>query len=299
MAVVSAACSGRTTSDGVSVGIAGGGGAAGSSALAGGAGADPAGGGLGAPGGVGNGGSPASAGSAGANVAGATGTEPDVSGAWGLFAFEDPVVVVLEQDANALSGHGCCAGLDPITAGDCCGLIRNGQIENARAHFGFQLGSWSMTYGFDVHVSRDGTRMAGSLNGSQETMAWARLDPGEPWLRNYDTGLQTAFRAREGHYALALRDAQGDEFSPGENYRIRLVMQGAVPVMAGALGAFWGSEMVWEETLSTLSVGPVPATSPSIPTTLRLHFADNALVSVEATLPSGNSYVFDAGPIVL
>jgi hypothetical protein len=273
---------------GASAGDSSGGAASGAGSL-GGAGA----GGGGAFGG-GSGQGPGGAG--GANNAGSSGvTEPDVRGTWAMFVFEDPVAVDLAQNGNALSGWGCCAGLNSDPSFPCCGPIQNGRIENARASFSFPLGIVAESYAAEVHVARTGDRMAGTfyaLGGSTGTTAWVRIPPDAQWLTHDDAALRAAVTARQSEYALVVADGDGSDVTASQEYRL-VLRGGSLPLLFGDLGPFWAGEMTWLESESTLEVGPVPPTAPELPIALRLRFAGDVLMTCEATFASGSTYVLE------
>jgi hypothetical protein len=242
------------------------------------------------------GGSAGSVAGTGNDPGGSGGGEPDVSGAWALFAFEDPVAVVLTQNGSELTGYGCCAGLGPQSIIDCCGEIVGGAIVDRRATFGFafEFGE-SFWYAADVVVSADVERMAGGFSRVDWPTAWVRIDESRGFLTSDDTALRDVFDARVGAYELTLSDASGGaEFSPDRTYELGIA--GGLPTLFGDLGSFWAGEFVWNETEQALTVGPVPTTTPELPIGLVLRFEATVLRAVEATMPSGADYFFDAAP---
>jgi len=234
------------------------------------------------------------------NVAG--GPSVNVTGAWAMFFFEDPVAVSLNQSGTVLTGRGCCAGLRSDPSSSCCGNIENGSLVGDRAQFGFSFESGlSFVYSADVRVSADGQRMLGAFGRASIPMAWVRIDPVDleqkGWLACNDTALIDAVLEREWGYALTLSGAPagGQAFSPDTAYHLS-IEGSSVPVVWGDLGPFWAGEMSWHEDEQTLVIGPVPATDPAYPIGLRLRFEDVVLTAVEAQMASGDRYVFDAMP---
>jgi hypothetical protein len=64
------------------------------------------------------------------------------------------------------------------------------------------------------------------------------------------------------------------------------------------LGAFWQTEIAWNDAEQTLVAGPVAETAPDIATQLTLHFAGETFVSVDALFPSGEKRTLRAVPYV-
>jgi len=227
--------------------------------------------------------------SASGGVSGKGASEPSVSGTWAMFAFEDPVVVMLAQNGQTLTGRGCCAP----GALDCCGNITQGSIVDRRARFTFPvLGTES--YAADVRVSAAGDRMTGNfhgLGGGSLLSAWVRVANGETWLSSTNTELRDAVNARARRYVLSLESGEGDEFATDSQLEFN-ILGGHLPTLSGDLGAFWAGEMVWNEEETTLVVGPVPETVADLPVRLELRFNGVWLQSVLAVMPSERSYTF-------
>lgn len=220
----------------------------------------------------------------------------NLTGNWGLFLFEDPVSIRLNQEGDQLTGVGCC--LPDEAAGQyCCGAII-GSVEGDRASFSFPLGALGGRYRADVVVSEDLMRMGGSFYRDDETetpvvsmkTAWLRygLDQ-ENWLTTYPE-LESELRELSGK-VLRLSDESepGDGFERGEDYEL-LTAFGSV---GGDLGAFWGSELHVREADGAIVAGPVPATDPDLPESLVLHRDGTALIDAVVTMPSGASYRFE------
>jgi hypothetical protein len=86
----------------------------------------------------------------------------------------------------------------------------------------------------------------------------------------------------------------GQDFASGKAYQVGLESYAEAPMIYGELGSFWMTEMIWQEQAQALQVGPVPATDPSLPVALNLRFDGTTLIEVEATAPSGATYLFAA-----
>jgi hypothetical protein len=225
----------------------------------------------------------------------------DVSGDWAMFAFEDPVAVSLTQQGEDISGTGCCGGLPTEqTFIDCCSSLA-GSIVGRRVNFAFAVELAPGTYAVDAFVSSDGTRMAGAFHNlggwGDEPTAWLRLGPGQAWLSARGDDELIVPDALTGTFLLTLdSEASVGTYAPAQSYRLQL-MAGAEAMVRGALGAFWHSELAWNEAEQTLTAGPVPETDPALPTELDLRFEEEALVSVTALLPSGEVARFSvSGP---
>jgi hypothetical protein len=121
--------------------------------------------------------------------------------------------------------------------------------------------------------------------------AWIRLPEGGLWLSHDDTELREAVAARAGTFAASLTEGDADEFTFGTEMELILRVN-SIPLLSGALGAFWAGEMVWREDDTTLVVGPVPETQPDLPVALEFHFDTTWLESIDVWMPSGNHYSF-------
>jgi len=227
----------------------------------------------------------------------------DISGRWAMFAFEDPVAVEITQNGNTLSGTGCYAGLatpdDPTFSSRFCAHL-TGVIEGRHAQFAFA--STMAPYAADVFASADGQRMAGRFHDVAawgSAYAWLRIGPTDRWLPAPAPGaLEDAVRMLSGEYALSPVGAPppGVELTPDapNQYVLSVRVLNNAALVLGTLGAFRGRELTWNPTDQILVAGPVPITSPNLPTELRLHFDGSSLVDVEATMPSGTAYQLSA-----
>ncbi len=233
----------------------------------------------------------------GAPGTGGTGPLPgvDVTGRWAMFAFEDPVAVVLSEASSAIGGNGCCGGLDQGNVGWCCGAV-TGHVAGPRVTFGFtvNVGLGPYTYATEAVLSANGQRMAGTftLGGGNLPVAWVRIGPASRWLPDPDPVLAGVMSTRAAGYALALSNdpAAGTDFSAQQTYKLSVLDR----FVSGDLGAYWDGEMNWRADEQTLVVGPVPETAPGLPVALWLRFDGATLASVEAAMASGTRYQFHA-----
>ena len=273
------------------------------------AGADAAGASAGKSGG--GGGAGGVGGRVGSDAGGAGGlvVGPDVSGRWAMFAFEDPVAVELHAAGGVIGGEGCCGGLpsgsEPRLPLDCCGSV-DGQISSQHATFWLTFGLGGgppvATYWTDAFVSANGQRMTGRfmtmipatpIGTSGFPVTWVRIGPTDNWLpRRRDTDVERIVATRPGGYSLVLSDgaAAGNDFAAKQTYRLDVGYR----YVSGDLGVFWDGEMSWNAADQTLVVGPVPETERRLPVALRLHFDGTVVRSVEADMPSGAQYQFQA-----
>jgi hypothetical protein len=238
-------------------------------------------GGVGAAGGSAAGGSAAGGsaaagagdGSAAAGVGGEVAEAvPPLDGRWAMFSFEDPVAVELSEEAGVLSGIGCYGGLPspefPDVLGSCQKLAG---IANGR-HIQFSFAAENYTYAANVFASADGQRMAGDFHDTATwraaAFAWLRIGADYPWLRqsHEPTASSMALEARSGRFGLEGLVDRYDK--PGY-----LAIYSSTRSIAGSLGAFWQTEIVWNEAEQTLVAGPVAETAPEIATQLTLHFS--------------------------
>ncbi len=116
-------------------------------------------------------------------------------------------------------------------------------------------------------------------------------------------------RARTYNLILAGNSpASGPDFVVNHTYRFSLsthhnfggqasTANRSSPMVTADLGAFWATEMSWQENEQILTVGPVSPTAPELPVSLTLRFNGLNLSEVEATVPSGTRYQFQAMPL--
>lgn len=220
----------------------------------------------------------------------------NLTGNWGMFLFEDPVAIRLEQEGDVLTGVGCCLP-DLIAAQYCCGLI-TGSVDGDTATFSFPLGDLGDSYRAEIVVSEDRTRLGGTFYRDDAAgtpllsvkSAWLRYGfEQETWLTSYPE-LEEELRDMSGS-VLRLSDVSkaGDGYEHGEEYTLRTTF-GSV---GGELGPFWGSELRVRESDGAIVAGPVPITDPRLPETMVLHRDGKTLQGAEVTMPSGASYRFD------
>ena len=243
----------------------------------------------------------------GSDVPKAAGGDPSpaglgLTGNWGMFLFEDPVAIRLEQDGDQLSGVGCCIP-DLVADQYCCGTI-TGSIDGDRASFSFPLGDLGDSYRAEVVVSEDGTRLGGRFFRDDATnsplldlkTAWLRYESAqETWLTIH-ADLEAELRDISGTIVRLHDTAEaGDGFDHDTDYEL-LAAHGS---LGGDLGAFWGSEIHVRASDGAIVAGPVPTTSPDFPESMILHRDGATLLEVEVTMGSGATYRFgvasDAG----
>lgn len=237
----------------------------------------------------------------GSEVPKATDGDPSLAGLgltgnWGMFLFEDPVAIRLEQAGDRLSGVGCCIP-DLVADQYCCGTI-TGSTDGERASFSFPLGNLGDRYRAEVMVSEDGTRLGGRFFRDDAAdsplldvkTAWLRYESSEAtWLTTYPD-LEAELRELSGSI-LHLRDdaTAGDGFEHDTDYEL-LAAHGS---LGGDLGAFWGSEIHVRASDGAIVAGPVPTTSPDLPESMTLHRDGATLLGVEVSMGSGVTYSFD------
>ena len=218
-----------------------------------------------------------------------------VTNLWGMFAFEDPVAISLKASAHQLSGEGCFAGRPmPCRTPIPCEPL-SGTIEDRHLQFSFRAENY--TYAADVYISKNQQRMAGrfhdTLDWRLEPTAWLPIGPTDSWLTQpaEPAALEAALASRGGSYEL-----QAAEAPTAEPLRLELT-NGYRGVIFSSLGAFWGTEVSWNEEEQTLTAGPVPETVPDLPIQLTLRFDADLLVRVEALLPSLEMRAYSARPV--
>ncbi len=245
---------------------------------------------------------PGSGGGSGSGSGGAGGAvvlEPpvDISGRWSLFYFDDPVGVQIVQDQTGLiRGRGCAAGT-PGYQDDQTSLCNDlvGQVSGNTASFGFSVGSGGFYYSTQVVASADRLRLTGTFSNGARDMQWpvAWIHPPDDALgltRIEPPRVGQPLGPLEGGYELALASAQGGSAYTTEGaYELTYFRYG----MHGPFGSFWGSEMT-APVNGKIRVGPVPATSPDLATTLELSYLDDDLTEVVANVASGATYTFTA-----
>jgi hypothetical protein len=193
----------------------------------------------------------------------------DITGRWGMFLFEDPIAVDIVQSGNTLSGLGCDAGLpDPALGGwQLCAPL-TGTIEADRASFGFSIPGFS--FRASVTVSHDAKRMAGEFDdviGSQFKSSWLRLADDQRGLPGSHS--ESPLLPFQGNYELRLIEplSPGTGFDPLHTYVVTYLPAWG---LYGDLGAFYYTEISAEPaTNGPILVGPVPATDPALPVSIR------------------------------
>jgi len=247
----------------------------------------------GASGGGASGGGASGGGASGGAHAEPIGLVPDVQTLWGMFAFEDPVAIELRASAHQLFGVGCFAGraLDQQGPNTCDPL--NGTIDGRHLEFSFPAGQY--TYAADVYISSNQQRMAGKFHDTggwrTDPTAWLPLQANERWLSEPAEleALKTALESRAGAY-----DLQAIDDPAAEPLHLRVAGAAQASIIFSSLGAFWATEVSWNEQEQLLTAGPVPETVPDLPIQLTLRFDGELLLRVEALAPSGEVRAYAA-----
>jgi hypothetical protein len=242
-----------------------------------------------------------------------------VAGYWFMYGFEDPVTVHLEvgpvgSDGRSfnVTGMGCDVGwrslFDPSNDvnGDCGEL--HGHGAGLALDFSFYFRHWKTTYTMHVQASKDGTRMAGTLDGQSEYDGSVVGREIYGWLRLEDVGVRSSLDTWKlpsadlgplpddswtgpSGFTFALQgDVQIGRWVPGQQYFVT-ASSVYVDSFTGDLGPFWNPDFHWDEATRTLTAGPVPETAPGMPVTLELHVeADSKTVhDVVATSADGTT----------
>ncbi len=304
-------------------GSAGGAGAVGATGGAGGIGVDGGGGTSGASAPLGAAGTSGAAGDSAVGVGGsASGGDggpsavsqpvPDLGGVWTMIGFEDPLTVDLSQSNGVLAGR--CFDTTILDPRDYSGHL-NGTLVGRHARFDCPFdGHVGFGVAGDVVVSAQGNRMTGmfsfddvslygwrgSFGGGPVTWLRASPAPSPPFLASQvtfgvvDQGVRQALeRTLRTDLTLTAGTTAQQAF-----VRDRLYQLAAFPSngggIVGDLGAFAATEMAWHEDSQILEVGPVDETNADLPIGLKLRFSGTTLVEIDATMPSGTEYVFQA-----
>jgi hypothetical protein len=241
------------------------------------------------------------------------------AGDWLLYGFEDPVAVHIEVGPDGRSydvtGTGCWNGSRGLLGydADSCGELHGHGAGLALAFVfvfprGFLGGG---QYAASVHVSQDGTRMAGTIS-----TRFGEMPPAGPmgpfgWLRLGDIGVTSALDQGKappadlgplpnaswtGPDGLSLA-LQGDvplgALLPGKSYWMQ---ESSVRVYSFThdLGVFWNPDFHWDEATRTLTAGPVSETIPGMPVKLEFHVdaVSTVVHDVVATLADGTRGTF-------
>jgi hypothetical protein len=194
----------------------------------------------------------------------------DITGRWGMFMFEDPIAIDIVQSGNALSGLGCDAGLpDPKVGGaELCAPL-TGTVEGNRASFGFDIPGYR--FRATVIVSQDANRMAGEFHdviGNAFKSSWLRLGEDERGLPGRFSESPMVLDLLNS-YELRLIESlsPGTSFDPLLTYEVTYLPHWG---LYGDLGVFYYTEITGEqEAAGPILVGPVPATNPALPLSIR------------------------------
>ena len=241
-------------------------------------------------------GAPATAADAGASA------PAHVAGRWGMREeYADNPAAELIQTGDVLSGTLCPGGLpgDPNTDPGGCGPL-TGRVDGR--HVRFSAKNFEALVEVDAEVSMDGSRIGGtySVYGVTMSTAWSRLEDGASWFdpnENWPPDLLEWSCGdppyNPGYLLTLVDDPTGSaEFTPDRKYLVVFCAG-----IAGDLGSFGGADLhvvTVDGHTTTIVAGPVPETTPTLPTELTLHFEQSLLVRVDVVTPSGASYSFRA-----
>jgi hypothetical protein len=225
----------------------------------------------------------------------------NVAGRWGMRQlYSDSIAAELIQTGDVLTGTACSTGLstDPIDRLYCGPL--QGRVDGRRVRFSAALPTAHLDV--DAYAPKDGSRIAGpySVDGNDQLTAWSRLADGASWFdpeENWPADLlpwSCNDPAYNPGYRLTLVDdpTGSDAYTSDRTYLVVFCAG-----IAGDLGAFGGSDLhvtTVDGHTTAIVAGPVPETSPTLPTGLTLRFENSLLVGVEARTPSGATYGFRA-----
>jgi hypothetical protein len=243
-----------------------------------------------------------------------------VAGKWLMYGFEDHDTALFEVGPDGrsyeVSGVGCFHGwkslfeapIDLTACGDLHGHGAGLDLDVAFHVDGDGGVAKPANYTASLHVSKDGTRMAGTLTIQLESTA--PIGPIGPfgWLRLEDIGvtgpldqlkdqsadvgpLAAAPWSDARGFSVRLRDgAPLGSLVPGKTYHESL-SPSVVYSLTGDLGAFWGPDFHWEEATRTLTAGPAPETIPGTPVKLALHLdaVSTTVLDVVATMADGST----------
>jgi len=213
-----------------------------------------------------------------------------------MFSFEDPVGIELSVSNGVLSGLGCYGGLPTTLLPELARYCRPLAGTAEGRHLQFSFLAEQITYAADVYASSDGQRMAGDFRDTSgswhSSFTWLRAADDYPWLRKSSepSAVGLALEALSSGGSVYELEGLVDHFGrPGI-----LFLYGAGGTVVGTLGAFWETEMTWNDAEQTLVAGPVPETALDLATQLTLHFNGPFLLSVDAIFPSGEARTFVA-----
>jgi hypothetical protein len=232
---------------------------------------------------------------------------PSMHSDWMMEGFEDPVAISFGRHI------GCFTGLPPIgDPEDDCGTLRPLGNGNDERHFSFAMTFDNtgphVTYAADVYISEDGERMAGSFVSFENRTgdvplpaaelwrpghAWfplTRPSPGGgPWYVPF-TVKDLPVPERYAKLAVVEDELGLAELSPDQTYWFELRDTGRGLAMVGQLGAFFDTELRWDEVSQTLSAGPVAETVPTYPVALDVSYVGGKVSEARATTAAGGKY---------
>jgi hypothetical protein len=202
---------------------------------------------------------------------------------------------------------GCFTGLPAYNGPeDNCGALRSLGNANDQRHFTFAMTFHEpplVTYAADVYLSEDGQRMAGTFLSFQPRTGDVPLPPVETWRLGYawlpltGPGLYVPFSVKD--VPLPERSAKlnlvEDELGLGElsfdkSYWFAFRDTGRGVAIVGDLGAFFDTELRWDEVSQTLSAGPVAETVPGYPVALEVTYVAGGVSTALATTAAGGKY---------
>jgi hypothetical protein len=230
---------------------------------------------------------------------------PTLPSDWAMVGFEDPVALSFAKQI------GCYTGLPVKGSEKDCGPLRSlggeGLHRTLAMTFKGIVAPGVVTYAADVYVSEDGRRMAGSFLSFTARANDVPLPEVASWPLGYAwlplDGAQNGQVSILPHTLDALpvpepaaefvlvEDENGlAELLPNQRYGFAYRDTGRGLAIVGDLGAFFDTELRWDEATQTLSAGPVAATRPGYPVALAVRFEERRLVEARATTAGGGNY---------
>jgi hypothetical protein len=223
--------------------------------------------------------------------------QPPIGAEWAMTGFEDPVTI-------SLSRHLGCFAADGTERP--CGPLRVLASEGAHLTVAISFDAPGIvTYAADLWASEDGKRLAGSFLSFSAKTRDVPLPPVDTWPLGYvwlpipsEAGYDFAqlphtikalpVQPFGGRFRLVKDDTGLGELLRGHDYFFAFHDTGRGFAITGDLGAFFDTELRWDEATQTLSAGPVAATRPGYPVALEV--ALESPISIRATTADGGSY---------
>lgn len=221
---------------------------------------------------------------AGASEGGAP-EQPDISGTWRMFVFQDRVAVRLVQNGSQLSGQGC-----DVEVPEGCGPIE-GEIDGGSARFSFiwREGGDPYSYSARVDVAADGQRMAGAF------MSTFQFQPVGPtaWLREPPEGFPSdpaTYDPRHGVYIMTVLEASAGaaEYDKSGDYLLWYTDRG----IASSVGSFHYTEIKRISSTDPIQAGPVSMAMSALACAMTLESEGASFTRALATTASGHRYTF-------